>query len=334
MENSEIKNENQIILFDLIQKSLPKNQALVDIVSDILDVGIDATYRRIRGEKPISFEEAVKLCKHFNISMDAFANVITDKNYIKCRYSPLNLDKISDYLKYIQAISNNIEHFRKLPENEIILSATDIPIFNILLHKELSYFRIFSWSKIVYGYTGNYDDYCNVLDSTEIVLSCLKNIEKHYSHIPSTEIWTDNTIDSTLKLLDFHSEMNHFDNKEMPLLLCEQLLDLMNTTQINAEKGAKGQDNIPFELYISEADVGNTFVIFKSAHNINLLIKLYTINSLSISDERFCMETESWLRNLVQRATLISRASERDRFKFFQTQRQKIQFLIDKIVAT
>ena len=332
MNKSEINNENQIIFFDLIQKSLPANIALVDVISDLLGVGADATYRRIRGDKPISFEEALILSKHFQISIDELANVV-DKNQITCRYFPLNLENIKDYLVYIQNISNNLERVRMLPESEIILSATDIPIFSILLHKELSYFRIFSWSKSVYGYNSNYEDYCKELDNTGLVLNCLKNIEKSYLRIPSTEIWTNKTIDSTLKLLDFHTEMNHFSSKEIPLLLCEQLLDLMNKTQIYAEKGVKGQNEIPFNLYISDADIGNTFIIFKSTQSKSAMIKLYTINSLATSNERFCAETENWLSNLIQRATLISGSSERERFKFFQTQRQKIQFLIDKIVS-
>jgi hypothetical protein len=322
------------MFFDLIQKSLPANLALVDVVSDLLGIGSDASYRRIRGDKPISFEEAIKLSTHFRISMDELSNVVTDKNFIRCRYSPLNLENMADYLAYIQTISNNTEGIRKLPENEIIISATDIPIFSILMHKELSYFRIFSWSKSVYGYTGSFEDYCKELDHTTSILSHLKNIEKNYLCIPSTELWTANTIDSTLKLLDFHSDMNHFHKKETPLLLCEQLLDLMNTTQYYAEKGTKGQNETPFNLYISEAEIGTTFLIFKSAQSKTINVKLYTINSLAVSDERFCLETENWLLNLIQRSTLISRSSEKERYKFFQTQKQKIQFLIDKIVTT
>ena len=63
----------------------------------------------------------------------------------------------------------------------------------------------------------------------------------------------------------------------------------------------------------------------------NCMIKLYTINGLSASDKRFCNETENWLRNLAQRSTLISGASEGKRFKFFETQRKKITDLIEKI---
>jgi hypothetical protein len=61
------------------------------------------------------------------------------------------------------------------------------------------------------------------------------------------------------------------------------------------------------------------------------MVKLYTINGLNISDVRFCKETEDWLNNLVKRATLISGTSEKERFKFFNSQKQKVRNLIEKI---
>jgi hypothetical protein len=61
------------------------------------------------------------------------------------------------------------------------------------------------------------------------------------------------------------------------------------------------------------------------------MVRLYTLNALSISDEQFCKETENWLQRLVQRATLISGASAKDRFIFFNSQKEKIENLIKKL---
>ena len=112
------------------------------------------------------------------------------------------------------------------------------------------------------------------------------------------------------------------------------LSDLMNTLQDWAEKGIKGSKGVPFKFYVSETDIGNTFILFKNTERTNCLIKLYTINGLSISDERFCLETENWLRNSVKQSILLSEASAKERFKFFDTQRQKVRFLIEKIQCT
>ena len=333
MKNQEIKSENQVIFFNQIQKTLPKNIALVDEISDLLNISPDAAYRRIRGVKQTSFEETLKLCRHFNISIDSLTDVVTDKSYIRCLYSPLNFSSqdTKDYIGIINGLSDYIESFRLLPESEIILSAVDIPLFNLYPYKELTIFKLFSWHKSIYGYATDYETFIKESEITGLYNNFHEKIAKSYQLIPSTEIWTSETIDSVLRLLNYHFEMKHFSDEKNVLFLCEQLLNLINTLQDWVEKGKKGKKEVPFNFFISDADIGNTFVLFKSAESKNCLVRLYTINALRISDEGFCMETENWLRNLTQRSTLISKVSERERFKFFNAKKQKIKQLIEKI---
>ena len=331
MKNQLIKNEYQAILFNLIQRELPANYALVDVISDLLGISNDAAYRRIRGDKAINLEETVKLCRHFKISFDALANVIIDENFIRCRYMPLDLHVMDDYLAFLQDMSENIEGFRLAPEQEIIMTTVDVPLFNLFSYKELTLFKMFSWNKTVYGDSDNYDSFFKEKESLENIKKTYDKIIYNYLLIPSSEIWTTNTIDPILRLLRYHSEMNHFEDKKMPLFLCEQLLDLLNTVEKWAEKGKKGPKEIPYHLYVSETDIANTFILFKSLKQSSCLIRLYTVNGLTITDERFCKETEQWLRNSAHRSTLVSGASEKERFKFFASQKQKIRLLIDEI---
>jgi len=329
MKHQEISNENQIILFDLIQKELSANLSLVNVISDLLDISADAAYRRIRGVKPIDFEEAVKLCRHFQISMDSFAN-ITRKNKIQCNYLPLNLSDFNGYMIYMQTLSANIERIKTSPKGQIILSALDIPVFNMLAYKELTFFKIFSWYKNVYGFSAGYDEFVEGLNTDEL-LKLYEKIVKDYQLIPSTEIWTSNTIDTFLRLLSYHYETGSFNDEKFPLFLCEQLLDMMTTLQNWTEKGTKGSQDVPLNFYVSETDLEGTFIILKQQEKTSCILKLYTINSLSTTDELFCQETENWLNNAAQRATLISGASAKTRYKFFNDQRQKIRFLIEKL---
>ena len=331
MKKKEITNENQTILFDLIKKALPANHAMVDVLSDLLEISADATYRRLRGDKQINFEEAVLLCKHFHISMDALADIASDKNYIRCYYMPLDLTVMDDYLIFIRNMSNNIESFRLVSEREIFMTTVDLPLFNLFSYKELTLFKMFSWNKTVYGYRDNYDTFLREKESLEQLNKTFEKIINNYLFIPSSEIWTSNTIDPIIRLLRYHLEMNHFEDKTMPLFLCDQLLDLFNTVEKWAEKGTKEQKEIPYHLYISETDIANTFILFKSPEKSSCLIRLYTINGLTITDEHFCKETEQWLRNSAKQSTLISVASEKERFKFFHFQRQKIKSLIEYI---
>ena len=319
------------MLFTLIQKTLSPNLNMVNVISELLNVSNDAAYRRIRGDKPIDLEEAVVLCHHFNISLDLLAKITDEKN-IQCLYSPIDLRDLNGYIAYLHDLAASIESVRMAPDGEILFTAVDIPIFNYSAFRELTFFKLFSWSKSAYGFTGNYSDFVQDLDDTEL-LRCYDQISKNYLLCPSTEIWTDYTIDRILKLIFHHYEMGHFDGEDFPLLICGQLLELMNTFYNWTETGVKGATETPFKFYVSDVDLSNTYVLFKKDGTINCDLILFTINHFDIFDQRFCRETEHWLNTAIQRSTLITEAAEKFKYKFFNGQRQKISYLMEKILA-
>ena len=330
MINQEKKND-QVQFFEMIENVIPAHLKLVDEVSELLKISTDVAYRRIRGATLLSFDETMLLCRHFGVSLDPVIGS-TEKTRIMCNYRPLNLIDLSNYLIYVQSLSATFENFLTVPNSEIILSASDIMFFNLLAHKELTYFKLFSWHKGTYGFEGGYDDFViGLADYETEIIKGYEKIVKNYQLIPSTEIWSDYTIDTILRLLNYHYEIGSFSDARFPLFLCEQLLDLIKTIEAWTEKGSKGAKDTPFKFYVSETDLEGTFIILKQAGKINCLFKLFTINSLSISDERFCKETENWLKSTAKRATLFCDASEKERVLFFNGQRQKIRYMMNRI---
>ena len=68
----------QQLFFQHIKAGLPGHLSLVDEVAELLNISNDSAYRRIRGEKPISFEELQKLCSHYKVSLDQFLHLQSD----------------------------------------------------------------------------------------------------------------------------------------------------------------------------------------------------------------------------------------------------------------
>jgi Tfp pilus assembly protein PilO len=63
MVYQEKKMEIQKKLFEAIRKNLPSQYVLVDVISDVLKVGLDSAYRRIRCDKFLNINETYTLCK-------------------------------------------------------------------------------------------------------------------------------------------------------------------------------------------------------------------------------------------------------------------------------
>src|SRR6185369_5183870 len=68
----------QQLFFQHIKNNLPPHLSLVDEIAEILNISVDSAYRRIRAEKPITFEEIQKLSTHYKISLDQFLHLQTD----------------------------------------------------------------------------------------------------------------------------------------------------------------------------------------------------------------------------------------------------------------
>lgn len=56
-----------------------------------------------------------------------------------------------------------------------------------------------------------------------------------------------------------------------------------------------------------------------------------TFNFLSTTQESFCLQTETYLQNLINKSTLISGTGEKDRRKFFNSMNEKIRGLKGKL---
>ncbi|MCL1974012.1 MAG: hypothetical protein FWG54_04250 [Bacteroidetes bacterium] len=329
MKNSENFLEIQKALFEEVQKKLPKHHSLVESVSEVLHIGADSAYRRIRCDKLLNISEIYALCAHFNLSFDILTGA-TNKYRFNCMYRPVNSSVPGEYQNYILSLSQNFERLRAAEGSRILLSAMDIPLFHLLTHKELRFFKLFTYADSVYKYAGSWDDFVKEMETLQII-ECHQKISRDYELIPSFEIWTNGTIDPTLKLISYYVDMSLFPDQKLPLLLCNQVLSLLNKLHQWVQNGYKDQCATPFQLFLSEMDLENTYILMKQAQTSNCVVKLFTINHLNIFDEAFCRETEDWLIKLSYRSVPLSGSSEKERVKFFNAQRHKVRLLMRKI---
>ena len=331
MDNSKKFLEVQRDFFGEIKKRVPANSSLVYAVSEALGLGLDGSYRRIRGSIVLNIKEIYTLCSRFGVSFDIM-NSGAGMQQFDCVYSPVNSSVPEEYKEYILAVSQNFEKMRATEGSRIIQSAVDIPMFHLLSHNELRFFNLYTYANSVYGYKGKWDDFIKVMSTPEI-MEYHQKISDDYHHIPSTEIWTENTLTPALQLINYYLGLYMFDNKDFPLLLCAQIMLIIDKIEQWVDLGCKGEPATPFQLYLSEMEPENAYTLFIAPESRNCIVKLFTINYLNVYDEAFCRETEDWLTKLTQRAVPLSGSSEKDRVRFFNAQRHKVHSLIQRIDA-
>ncbi|TAE72199.1 MAG: hypothetical protein EAZ85_09850 [Bacteroidetes bacterium] len=309
-----------------VKNLIPSSISFTDAISDILGISQDSAYRRIRGEKSLTIEEIAKLCSHFHLSFDKFLQA--DKNIVTFNYESLNTQQnFKDYLLRILDMLKKMQH---IPNAQIMYGADDIPIFHHFNHREHTAFKVFYWQQSVLNLPEWQEKKFAVKEIEDEIINICKEIYDLYQKIPSIEIWTDESANSTFRQIMYYWESGLFEDKNEMKIVCEQFLEILQNIEKYAEKSFKKAD---FQLYQSEIQVGNNCVLVTFGHLQMVYLRHQTFNVMTTMNQEFCQETSSFLKSLTKKSLLISGSSEKQRRKFFQQIYNKIGKLLEEINA-
>ncbi len=322
--------EIQKYFFETLKSRLPVHVRLADQISDLLKISPDSAYRRIRGEKGLSMLELRTLCRHFDISVDSILNLQSD-NVIFHRSCLIEGNYINNYFSHIKQVSERFEILASSKTKEIYYIAEDIPFFHVMPFAELMLFKVYVWYQMCSKENISFDKFITYPYQKELS-EYHQIIGKSYERVSSNEVWVKNTIDTTLHLLEYYYDLNKFEDKNIAVLLCKQLLQVLENVERWAETEQKGNNNdASFKMHYSLIEPENSLMIIKWDGITSAIINIFIINGMSTHNSFFCMETEKWISGIIEKSLVLSGSAERERFLFFQSMRKKVIDLIGKL---
>lgn len=324
----------QEILFQTIRAKLAPNLSFVHEISELLGISYDSAYRRIRGEKELSLEELKTICLHFDISVDELFSY--KSNHVIFNSLAIGENGF-DIEQWLQSLLAAIKMINSAKEKEIIYAAKDIPVFYFFEFPEIAAFKIYFWNKALIPASG-YENKKLVLEAPEELYESGRKLLAHYVKIPTTEIWSEETISSILRQIEYCYVSGFFTHTDDVYRLCDVLDTWLSHVQNQAELGfqflyGNAQEGIEnsFKLFHNEVLVtDNTILVNTDGQKISY--NTYNvINQLITTNPMFCNQVENSLRNLMRKSTMISGTSEKERYRFFNILREKIKLLRARI---
>ena len=218
-------------------------------------------------------------------------------------------------------------------------AAEDIPLFHHLEYKYITPFKFFYWKKAVLNdplLEGKRFDPELIKDSTKELAS---KIAQCYVAIASTEVWNEDTINSTLSQIKYFWEAGLFYSKDDALKVCEDLLLMIDHLKSQTELGVKFSlaqgkplsNNQTLDLYVSEVQIGNNSLFIQADKVKSSFLSFNNFNSLFTYNLEYCVENERWINNLIKKSNLISSVSEKQRYRFFKVMTDRVNQLINTI---
>ena len=314
----------QSVFIQKLREVLPPNLALAEEMSDILGISTDSAYRRIRGETEITIDEVYKLSTKYKLSLDGIFSNLSDT----VTFTYTNLTDSKDHLdKYLNRIYGHVQQVKSYPDKRIHYIAGTFPSFYSFFSRKLCEFKLFFWQRSVINVPGFQEKKFEfgIIPEEQILLA--KEASLVYNTIPSVEVWTIETINTNLKQIEYYYESGVFLNKQDALDVLDELNIMIKTLEGWAKKGSKDNHALDenFQFYCSDVELGTNCIYIQSGAAKYAYISFNTLNSLNTNNQVFCDEMEHWIRNIIQKSTLISGVAEKQRFLFFNKIYENIQ---------
>jgi len=320
--------ELQVQLFRDIKNKLSSAASLADEIAAALNISTDSAYRRIRGEKPVSFEEIYILSNRYQLSIDALFNTKTDVISFQGKF----IDPVSfRFEEYTASVLQQVKYMASFKERAMYYLCKDIPWFHHYQFKELAAFKYFFWHKTLLQSPLFYTKKISLHEYPDDVYESGRKALEVYNGINSYEIWNMESLNGTLRQVEFYHDMQAFESKDDLLKIYESLENLFILLETQAELGYKFDSNDPerkrladFYMYFNEVVIGdNSILAILDGAKISFLTHS-AINFIITRDLGFCQNLYTYYQNLMRQSTLISSVSERERSKFFKVLRNRI----------
>lgn len=309
-------------LLSAIKEKLPPGKNMATALADILCIGKEAVYRRLRGEVAFSFYEVAVISEKLLISLSTIVGE-SNTDVIPFYFTKASFAKPHEEIYYV--FEKSIREIAMLGEetdSEVGIAINMIPQPFISRYVYLTRLRSFKW-KYQQGGVG-------------CPFSELQQPEE-YTALSNTYVDAVRSIKTTYMILDpmiFHymvNDITYFSNvnlikphevreikRELFLLIDEMERYAINGMYDNGNK---------FYLYVSNINFESTYSYTLSEKGNLCSISIFTMNVISSVDEIMFHSIREWIQALKRLSVQISETGEMARKDFFRKQRELISML-------
>ena len=306
-------------LIGAVLENTPKNSNPAATVAEILNIGREAAYRRMRGEVPFTFGEAALVAARLSFSLDRIMGT-DDPDCVLFRLDFSDGQTLlEDYPGKVESWIGKMEEIASDEQSEFSLAGSSLPAALYLGYEGLVRFRFFK----CFFQHGMLDGANNRFDDMQL--------PPHVFDLSRRLRQAVRQIDTTYYVLD-HSCFKHWVNairsfRAMRLIsegcvreLREELLRMLDELEEIALTG-RFPDGRRVFLYISDVDLEGTYSYFVSQAVQSSGMAVFSVNSLRTSDPDMFARIKQWVLAMRRLSTLVSRSGELQRLRFFKEQR-------------
>lgn len=309
-------------LIDAIIKNANQHKNIADQLSEILSIGKEAAYRRLRNEVPFSFEEAAKLAVALNISLDQLISSQSNNNYSVIELQFIESAQFFDEFRQLMDYYIDLFHIIEKSDNsEMRVVFNTLPascfvnydaLFHFILYKNLYQLKI---NSIPVPYSE--------MQIPQELTQRQSKLAKLLRKVQTTFFIIDWTVfPSFIRDVQYFYRLGLITPDEIQEIQQDlfRAIDDLEQFTINGSF----PDGNKVLVYLSNIDFISSHVFIEYDSNSFVQQVLFSMNMIVSRDPRICQKQRSWIDILIKYSTLITQSGEIERLRYFKTQRDYI----------
>lgn len=311
-------------LIRAIEERIPRKKDQQAFLREIIPLGKETLYRRLRGEIPFTFSEACTIAGKLKISLDNLVQLDNQSHpsfSLELPSSPNPFDSIK--LKLLQH-EQSYAYF--LDNTDLIIKS----VFSFVPYSLLLPFDgLFKFKMFIYLYQldiksipENYSEFSlpEDMDQRRSLLSQKRPFMPKDITIIDRKIFTCMVEEINF----FHSLgiLSIIDKHQLK----DEMLELLHHFEYLTSYGVRETGDLETLIYLSNTNIYHSYTHIKGRDFVcSYMDGIYTMNTILSTNPRICKMHEEWIESLKRFSTLISVSGEIERRTFFTQQRKFIE---------
>lgn len=312
--------KQEILCNDFLEKiadRIPQKTEIANILAEMLCIGKEAVYRRLRREVPFTFQEAMIISRQLGISLDT----LETNNSSNSKPFKFNLieyvNPVDSDFALLEEMTNIIKSFKNVSDNEAGEITNILPQLLYIEHKDIFKFFLFKWK-----YQSNKLDKPTPYREI-IVKDKLQQTQEEYAKF-AKRLNIDYVLDRQLfqylvTNIKYFYDVNLVSGEEVQLIK-QDLFNILDEIDNLSTSGVFKETGKRVNLYISNVNVDTNYVYVSTPDYQLTIIKAFLLNGIASTDRKTFEEVKLWMKSMKQQSILITKSGEKNKINFLEEQ--------------
>ena len=324
-----MRGKQNELLSAKILESIPENIKPIEFLTELLNIGKESAYRRMRSEIPFTFEEITKLALELDFSVDE----IIGKNKEERIFLDLQVNSsssheesflatIQEYYKYTEFISN-------ANDKEVFCALNRLSVATMIGFDTLFKLYYYNWKHQTYNVSIN-DPFSATVIPPEV------NALRHQFRFLKPNIYNIHYIidrdifQNTARIIQYYYNRKLISDEEVALLKDE--LNCVLKSMENIMQTGCNETGASASYYLSLLDIEMNSNCATFDGNIACLYWMHPVNSICILNQEVCNMQKRWIESIKKYSILVTLSNEILQAEFINKQVQYLNSLTKEIV--